>query len=92
MTSTPPDIPDDAEFYGEGYDRAMDRSRLTRHCAQVLAVLRASRGVWWTYAELAGASGVPVGSCRTRISNLKAWGHKVEFRTRADRFREVRLA
>lgn len=85
------DVPLSAEFYGEGYDRALDMVRLSRHCQIVLDVLRRSPDRWWTYEELADAAGVPRGSVRTRVSNLKAWNHPIQTRTRPDRFREVRL-
>lgn len=75
--------------YGPGYSAAEDQPRWSRHCAAVLAVLE--RGGWWTYEALGNAAGVPVGSVRTRCSNLKAGGVAIETRMRADRFREVRL-
>ena len=85
------DVPLNAAFHGEGYEPSLDRERLDRHCRVVLWVLRESPGRWWTYEELADAAGVPRGSVRTRVSNLKAWKHPIETRTRPDRFREVRL-
>jgi hypothetical protein len=78
-------------FYGPGYDPSLDQERLSRHCRQVLAVLRT--GGWWTYEALAVCSGVPAGSCRSRVSDLARMKppHPIEWRTRKDRFREVRL-
>jgi len=84
------DVPLNATFHGKGYEPGLDRERLSRHCGVVLEILRASSR-WWTYEELADAAGVPRGSVRTRVSNLKAWKHPIETRTRPDRFREVRL-
>lgn len=75
--------------YSHGYSAAEDQPRWSRHCAAVLAVLQ--RGGWWTYEALGNAAGVPVGSCRTRVSNLRDRGVAIETRMRADRFREVRL-
>jgi len=80
------------QFYGPGYDPGLDKERLSRHCSDVLYVLRANRERWLTYEELGSLASVPVGSVRTRVSNLKGMGHEIEHRTRDDRFREVRLA
>lgn len=67
-------------------------ARLSEHCARVLEALRSSAPeAWWTYSDLAHLSGVPEGSCRSRVSNLRQWGHQIETRTRPDRFREIRL-
>lgn len=85
------DIPRKPKFLGEGYVPELDQARLSRHCQEALAVLRRWPGRWFTYHELAVMSDIPVGSIRTRVSNLKAWGHAIETRTRPDRFREVRL-
>ena len=84
-----PPIQPEPQFYGPGYDPVLDKARLTRHCRRVLRVLE--RGHWYTFEELANYSGVPAGSVRTRVSNLRALGHEIETRTRTDRFREVRL-
>lgn len=86
------DVPLNAEFHGEGYDETFDKARLSRHCQTVLDVLRGSPGRWWTYKDLAEESGIPQGSVRTRVSNLVAWNHPIQTRTRPDRFREVRLS
>jgi hypothetical protein len=87
------DVPTKPRFAGPGYDEVQDQARLKRHCERVLAVLRSTPGRWWTYAELARAAGIPEGSCRTRVSNLRCmtppW--PIEDRTRPDRFKEVRL-
>jgi hypothetical protein len=85
------DVPCHPRFKGPGYNRALDQARLSRHCEAVLAALRAASG-WLTYEQLAELSCVPPGSVRTRVSNLRAWGHRIEQRTRPDRFREVRLS
>jgi hypothetical protein len=86
-----PDIPAAPRFQGPGYVKALDQKRLSRHCEQVLAALRRQGESWITYEELALFSDVPPGSVRTRVSNLRAWGHVIDVRTRPDRFREVRL-
>lgn len=89
------DPPRGIQFKGPGYEATKDQARLERHCARVLAVLSGAGvlagGGWWDYETLAMAAQVPVGSVRTRVSNLKALGHHIEWRTRPDRFREVRL-
>lgn len=85
------DVPLNATFHGEGYEPALDRERFFGHCRAVLDILRASPGRWWSFEALADEAGVPRGSVRTRVSNLKAWNHPIETRTRPDRFREVRL-
>lgn len=85
------DLPRHPKFLGEGYEPKLDQARLSRHCMAVLGVLRQDAR-WWTYEALGEASGVPVGSVRTRVSNLRSWGHSIETRTRQDRFREVRLS
>ena len=79
------------QFFGAGYEPKLDQKRWEGHCAAVLGVLQRGPS-WWTYEDLARAARVPIGSVRTRVSNLKADGQPIETRTRADRFREVRLA
>jgi hypothetical protein len=84
------DVPAAPTFAGPGYDPGLDQQRLKRHCQVVLDFLRANPG-WWTYEALGLATGVPVGSVRSRVSNLRAWGHGILRRTRPDRFLEVKL-
>lgn len=86
-----PDVPETIPFSGPGYEPALDKERLLGHCRLVLEVLQRDSSTWWTYEALAAETGVPPGSVRTRVSNLKQAGHPIEWRTRPDRFREVRL-
>lgn len=79
------------KFSGPGYVPELDKKRLSKHCTFVLNFLFCNKGIWFPYEELAGCVGIPAGSIRTRVSNLKAAGHNIEVRTRDDRFREVRL-
>lgn len=88
MTQLPLTCPTEY-FYGEWHG-SEDAPRWSRHCAAVLEVLRS--GGWWTYEALGRAAGVPVGSCRTRVSNLRKRGVAIEARINPSRFVEVRLA
>lgn len=89
------DVPAKPTFLGPGYEPGKDQKRLKRHCQVVLDFLRRHPGEWFTYQAIGEATGVPIGSVRSRISNLKNFKprprYEIPWRTRSDRFREVTL-